>query len=432
MRLAMAVTTLSLLLLVQALDVSGSRPRVLAVGGGAAGYFAAIEAAGVLRRHSSDAEVVVLEAGRETLQKVLISGGGRCNVMHDPSKGAVEIAKGYPRGSRELLSPFNSQFGPSETYEWFTDAGVELKTESDGRVFPTSDRSSSIIAALERRARELGVRVSCGSAVTALRHDGASSLFSVQYSTVSGGEKRPLDLSCDAVIMATGSSRQGYALLRDLGHRIVDPLPSLFSFKINDPRLLALAGVSSRRCEVRLVIPPEFSKGPHKALVRSNSLASLRQRGAVLVTHQGLSGPAILRLSAFGAKVLAAMQYKFEIEVAWLPGVSVSDVLEHLSASKTRNPSATVSRGFPPLSLASDEEDVLAEDPADRDSISRRLWVYLIEKAGVPVDRKWADLSSKDLQAIATELVGGRFPVEGNLFLASRRALTPHRSRALS
>ena len=412
----MAVVTLLVVFLGLALGVSGSRPRVLAVGGGAAGYFAAIEAAEVLRRHSSDVEVMILEAGRETLQKVLISGGGRCNVMHDPTKGAVEIAKGYPRGSKELLSPFNSQFGPSETYEWFASTGIELKTESDGRVFPTSDRSSTIISALERRAQENGVRVCCGSSVTALRHDNASSLFTVQYSTASGGERRQVDLTCDAVIMATGSSRQGHTMLRDLGHRIVDPLPSLFSFKVNDPGLLALAGVSARRCEARLVVPQEFSKGPNKALVRPNAMPFLRQRGAVLVTHQGLSGPAILRLSAFGAKVLAAMRYKFEIEVAWLPRVSVNDVIEHLTTSKARNPSAAVSRGFPPLSLASDDEDVLVEDPAERDSISKRLWVYLLEKAGVPVDKKWADLSAKDLQAIATELVSCRFSVEGILF----------------
>ena len=428
----MAVLILHKLLLGLMLGVAESRPRIVAVGGGAAGYFAAIEAAGVLRRQSADAEVVILEAGKEPLQKVLISGGGRCNVMHDPTKGSVEIAKGYPRGSKELLSPFSSQFGPSETFEWFAGTGIDLKTESDGRVFPTTDRSSTIVASLESRAQENGVKVCCGSSVTALRHDNVSLRFTVQYSTATGGgERRQLDLACDAVVMATGSSRVGYSILRDLGHRIVDPLPSLFSFKVGDPRLLALAGVSAQRCEVRLVVPQEFSKGRNKALVRPNSLSLLRQRGAVLVTHQGLSGPAILRLSAFGAKVLAAMQYKFQVEVAWVPTVSANDVLEHLTASKARTPSTAVSRGFPPLNLADDDEKLALDDPSERESISRRLWGYLLEKAGIPADRKWADLSSKDLLAMATEITACRFSVEGCLFHRQDVVITLRRSRAL-
>ena len=414
-----------LLLLLWLVAGVSSRPRIVTVGGGAAGYFAAIEAATLLRRHSSDCEVVVLEAARETLQKVLISGGGRCNVMHDPSKGAAEISKGYPRGGKELLSPFNAQFGPSETFEWFSRAGIELKTEADGRVFPRSDRSATIIAALEQRAEESGVRVRCGCSVLGLRRDDDSSLFTVQYSSSQHGERRPEELTCDAVIMATGSSRLGHGLLRDLGHRIESPVPSLFSFKIGDDRLRALAGVSAQRCEVRLIVPPDFSKGPHKALVRPNSLPLLRQGGAVLVTHQGLSGPAVLRLSAFGARVLAAMQYNFKVEVNWLPRMSQADVLEHMSSTKTLTPSALVTRAFPSFNVAQGAEDALA------DCIPKRLWVYLLEKAGIPQDKKWADLSTKELSAMATEITSCSFTVEGNSALNSLCAYQ-YRARTLS
>jgi predicted flavoprotein YhiN len=206
-------------------------------------------------------------------------------------------------------------------------------------------------------------------------------------------------------------------MLRALGHAIVPALPSLFSFKIDDLRLLELAGVSSQSCVVRLVIPPEVLKGDLKHLVRPTAAATFTQRGPLLVTHQGLSGPAVLKLSAFGAKILAALRYSFTIEVSWVPNVTIEDVVEHLVSSKKTSPIALVGRGFPPMALALDEDDVPYTPTRGTEegvgALSRRLWLYLLGKAGVSADKRWIDLSLKEVRSVAKEVTKCSLQVTG-------------------
>jgi predicted flavoprotein YhiN len=218
-------------------------------------------------------------------------------------------------------------------------------------------------------------------------------------------------------------------MVKKLGHSVEDPLPSLFSFKIDDPKLHALAGVSSQKCTACLVIPPEFAKGPHKALVRAGATAQLSQTGPMLITHQGmpypyipcrslslicsvgLTGPAILRLSAFGAKVLSAMQYKFRIEVAWLPGATLDEVAAHLTSHKRSR--ALVGRGFPRLRAGDGITKEEVEEEEEEGGVVRRLWLYLLDKAKVPADKHWGELSAKDVREIARELTACSFSVTG-------------------
>ena len=245
--------------------------KVGVLGGGAAGYFAAIQCAEAMKQHGVlDGEVQVFEGTKEVLTKVLISGGGRCNVQHDPSKAAVDIAKGYPRGQRELLGPLSKSFGPMETRQWFESKGVKLKTEPDGRVFPTTDKSLTIKIALEDAARSYGcIKINCNSRVLDVAKKGdKDKSFVISINTNDdGGDNKKKQLYFDRVIAATGSSRQGHDMMASLGHSIVQPLPSLFSFKINDGNFTQLSGLSTELSEVKLVIPKEFSKN-NKALLR--------------------------------------------------------------------------------------------------------------------------------------------------------------------
>eukprot|EP00600_Ochromonadales_sp_CCMP1393_P005474 CAMPEP_0174960582 /NCGR_PEP_ID=MMETSP0004_2-20121128/3779_1 /TAXON_ID=420556 /ORGANISM="Ochromonas sp., Strain CCMP1393" /LENGTH=715 /DNA_ID=CAMNT_0016208961 /DNA_START=51 /DNA_END=2201 /DNA_ORIENTATION=+ len=412
-----------------------SHPVVAIVGGGAAGYFSAIECARALQEAKlpTPYRVVVFEAGKTVLSKVLISGGGRCNVMHNPYKGPDVISQGYPRGQQELLGPLHNRFGPWDTFDWFSSrlpAGVMLKTEADGRVFPSTDSSTTIKEILQAAAAEANVEIISGAKVNSVNALTASevddidgvegaeglavnntmgfrfrvgfkpprSLTAVQAprapvathfdgvqapkpdandgtssSTISGSSisssREECFLLCHSVILATGSSRQGYSMAEQLGHSLQSPLPSLFSFKVtSNPALTALSGVSTPYARVRLVVPKEFRTGPHKQLLRAFNRQSgrgggdgggdafatggqhpLTQRGPLLITQQGFSGPTVLKLSAFGAKVLAAMNYKFDIEVSWLGDLHWQDVFEHLKSAKKNHPNRSLAKCFPHL-----------------------------------------------------------------------------------
>jgi len=205
-----------------------------------------------------------------------------------------------------LLGPFTKSFGPKETHAWFSSRGVQLKTEPDGRVFPTTDRSQTIKDALETAARDTGVvRIECSRKVK-----GVTALKNKQFQVKCDDRVDDNSGDCfDRIILATGSSRIGHSIAESLGHTIVAPVPSLFSFKINDVNLTEMSGLSTELCSVRLVIPKKFAL-ENKELVKQNLIPFLTQTGPVLVTHQGLSGPGILKLSAFGAKVMAALQYR--------------------------------------------------------------------------------------------------------------------------
>ena len=289
--------------------------RIIVVGGGAAGFFAAIACA----EAAPEAEVTVLERGPQFLSKVRISGGGRCNVTHacfDPR----DFATRYPRGKKALVAPF-LKFSARDTVAWFESRGVKLKTEADGRMFPVSDSSQTIMDCLMNAARAAGVslRLNCGVEHISRNGQGgfevvlgraASPLPAVVTRANDGaqGTARPTEksgeiISCDRLLLATGGCRAAVAgqLAVSLGHTLEPPVPSLFTFRTESPWLRSLAGISVG--EVEVSVPS----------------AKLRERGPMLVTHQGLSGPAILRLSAWGARALHRLNYRFPLQVNWLP-----------------------------------------------------------------------------------------------------------------
>jgi hypothetical protein len=317
--------------------------RIIVVGGGAAGFMAAITAA------EAGAEVTVVEKSREFLGKVKISGGGRCNVTHacfDPR----EFATRFPRGERELIGPFQ-RFGARDTVEWFASRGVKLKTEDDGRMFPVTDSSQTIIDCLVNAAKRAGVKLVTNHGVAS-----ASQLFADH----------------DRVLLATGGCRTEAAgkLAVSLGHTLEPPVPSLFSFHIEASWLRELAGISVETAEV--------------------SAAGLRERGALLVTHTGLSGPAILRLSAWGARDLHKIDYRFPLLVNWLPSFRP----EMLAACRAEQPARlVVNTPLPPL-------------PA-------RLWEQLVLAAGIDRETRWARLSKAEYHRLAQQLTLTELPVTG-------------------
>jgi predicted Rossmann fold flavoprotein len=339
---------------------NSDRHTVVVVGGGAAGYFAAIacaEAAPKLR-------VILLERAAKVLGKVKISGGGRCNVCHaeyDPR----ELVKSYPRGSKALLGPFH-RFCSGDTQGWFESRGVALKTEPDGRMFPVTDSSQTIIDCLTGAAAEAGVEVFTQSNVTALQPQ-PSGKWSVSTTRE--------DYICDRVLLAPGSNNRIWDLLADLGHHIVPPVPSLFTLNIKDERLQGLPGIAT------------------EAEVRATG-TKLHESGPLLVTHWGLSGPAVLRLSAWGARILAERKHQFELRVNWVPGhhpQSMEDALRQLREAHPRQQLGTRSRF----------------------DLPGRLWKRLVEAAGIPEDRKWAETGNAQLRKLAAELCDGLYQVAG-------------------
>lgn len=331
------------------------------IGGGAAGFFAAITAA----EADPKARVTILERGQAVLQKVRISGGGRCNVTH-ACFDARELVRYYPRGSRELLSPF-LQFGPTETVAWFARRGVRLKTEADGRMFPTTDNSQTIVECLWDAAKHAGVQVRMGTRVERL--EPVNGYWQVHLA-------REAPLRANRVLVAGGSSEGLWSMLGALGLAIVPPVPSLFTFNVKDARLRELAGVSVPDAGVSVVG------------------TKLSARGPLLVTHWGLSGPAVLRLSAWGARALHERKYDFEIRVNWLgdkPLADLADTLHHIKQEQGRKQvSAHAQFGLP-----------------------ARLWERLVEAAGIGHALRWADVGKPALQRLASELGAGGFAVRG-------------------
>lgn len=339
---------------------------VLIVGGGAAGYFGAITAAQGLR----GGRVLVVERGSQPLSKVRISGGGRCNVTHACFEPRP-LSTRYPRGARALLSAF-SRFQPSDTVQWFESRGVPLKTESDGRMFPTSDRSESIIECLEREASAAGVQVRLRCGASDLR------------AAPQGGWEVVLSSSLEEtvrarrVLIATGGWRAGglSQTLEDLGHEILEPVPSLFTFNIAAPWVKGLAGLAVSNAEV------------------SVSGTSLRERGPVLFTHWGLSGPAVLRLSAWGARELHEAQYSFTLRVRWCGEASEEDVMRTFQEMRVGQPGKAI-----------------ANTPLFK--IPARLWEQLVALSGIFDGERWNRLSKPDALRLAATLLRTELPVTG-------------------
>ncbi len=341
-----------------------SAPRIIIAGGGAAGFFAAITCA----EANPQAQVTLLEKGPKFLTKVRISGGGRCNVTHacfDPR----EFATRYPRGAQALIGPFQ-RFQANDTVDWFESRGIQLKAEHDGRMFPVTDDSQTIVDCLLRAAERAGVTLltSCGVETAVRRSGGGFTL------TLSDG--RTLD--CDRLLLATGGSRTPAlaALATSLGHGLVSPVPSLFTFHIETPWLRALAGVA---------VPDVEASVPG---------ASLRERGPLLLTHWGVSGPVILRLSAWGARSLHDVDYRFSLRVNWLPNENAESLPRAFQARRDADGARLVlNTPIPPL--------------------PGRLWEQLALAAGVTRDTRWSGLGRPTAQRLSEQLRQTDLPVTG-------------------
>ncbi|MCG2610033.1 NAD(P)/FAD-dependent oxidoreductase [Flavobacterium sp. SM15] len=332
---------------------------VLIVGGGAAGFFTAIN----LAENNPKLKIAILERGKEVLTKVRISGGGRCNVTHAcfvPN----ELVKFYPRGEKELKGPFH-KFCSGDTIEWFEKHGVELKIENDGRMFPVSDSSQTIIDCFVSATKQLGIEVLTGQSV--------QSVFKGEgYWKV---ETNHQNFKCEQLVMATGSNPKIWELIRSIGHSIIEPVPSLFTFNIKDARIKDLMGVSAL------------------ASVKVKD-SKLKASGPLLITHWGMSGPGILRLSAWGARELADKNYQFVLQVNWLNEIDFESALETLKELKEENA----------------KKQVIKFCPFD---FPKRLWESLLLASGIFSETKWADLSKKQLTDLTNQLTNGQFQVNG-------------------
>ena len=334
---------------------------MVVLGGGAAGYFGAIRAAEL------GAPVVLLEATGTPLQKVRISGGGRCNVTNAITDPAAFVTR-YPRGAKELRGVL-SRFGSRETMAWFEERGVTLKTEPDGRVFPTSDDSETICACLEREAARLGVEVRTHATVRAARAGDPLRLELKDGSTMDAA----------ALLLATGSNPQGLALARSLGHTVVPGVPSLFTFEVDDPRLEGLAGVAVPRVRAKAIVGGK----------------TFEQEGPLLVTHWGLSAHAVLRLSAWAAREFSEAKYQAELVVDFLPDAKDDAIRAAADQMRQRHPRGTI--GAHPL----------------MDFVPRRLWERLVVAAGGDVEMRWAEVPKRGVAQLVEQLKRAKFQVTG-------------------
>lgn len=355
-----------------------SRVSTLVAGGGPAGFMAAIVAAEAGLR-----DVWVLEATPEALHKVRISGGGRCNVTHACWEPRA-LTGHYPRGGPALLGPF-SRFGPLETRRWFHQHGLDLVQEADGRLFPRSQSSLSVVACLRQAAQAAGVHVRQRLALLGAEAEPGGGF------ALTPREGEPL--RADRLVLATGSHPSGHRLARSLGHSLVPPLPSLFTLALGAPALAALAGVSQDPVALSLHPPAGATGTPRRG--RGGAQEAFRQRGAVLLTHWGLSGPATLRLTAFAARQLKAWGYRAEVRVDWTGGQPRPEVDALLARARTEQARRQIASARPLPTL------------------SRRLWAALVASTGVNGERRWADLDRQAQRDLLEALVASRYDVVG-------------------
>lgn len=332
---------------------------VIIIGGGAAGFFAAINIA----LNNSKLKILILERGKQGLQKVKISGGGRCNVTHAefiPS----DLCSNYPRGNKELLGPFHN-FMTTDTIKWFEERGVKMKTEKDGRIFPISNNSQTIIDCFLNEVKANKIEVLYNHSVKTLEKNNESWILNTK-------EKK---FNTKKVLVATGSSRVMWNMLQNLNHTIVEPVASLYSFNINDKRIISIPGITISDVEVKVLNSKISSEGP------------------LLITHKGLSGPSILKLSAFGALEFASMGYKFSISINFLR-ISYLECLEKLKTFKNNFNKKKMIK-FSPL------------------GIPLRLWKELVAYSKIEEEMSWSELNNNHLKSLSTQLTSSVFNVSG-------------------
>ena len=342
---------------------------VLIVGGGAAGFFSAIN----LSIKHSELKIAILERSKEVLSKVRISGGGRCNVTHAEFI-PKELSKKYPRGEKELLGPFHT-FMTGDTIAWFEERGVQLKIEEDGRMFPDTDSSETIISCFLKEASDHNITILKNHSVKDFGYNSAfakasSSKETSYYINTSKGV-----FNSKYLIVTTGSSPKMWNVLEKFGHTITPAVPSLFTFNIKDQRIEGLMGLAT---EVAVKVVG----------------SSLKSEGPLLITHWGMSGPAILKLSAWGARVLSDLHYQFELQINWRQFYTADETLEELLELKNT---------FPKQSLYTYAQLELP----------KRLWQRMLQTVHINKELKWADVTKKELRLLSIALTESRFKVNG-------------------
>ena len=335
--------------------------KVAVIGGGAAGFFSAIS----VKNHNPNSEVTIFEKSPKTLAKVLISGGGRCNVTN--SEPSLKLfLQAYPRGNKLLRSCLN-QFNNKDLINWFESKNLQLKTEPDGRVFPVTDKSETIANCLLEEADRLGISIQLSNPITKIEKKKDQFLLTAKTGIA----------LCEKVIVASGGSpkKEGLKWLNELGHVIINPVPSLFTFNIPKDPIRNFQGL----------VAPNASVVIEKSKIKSE--------GPILITHWGLSGPAVLKLSSFCATELSQKNYEFKIHVSWL-GKTENDLREYLGMLKNRYPKKQINNTF-------------------MEGLPARLGKHLIAKSGIATQKKWQDLGKKDINKLIATLGDDIYEIKG-------------------
>ena len=351
---------------------------VLIIGGGASGFYAAIHIA----EQNPTLKIGILEKGKDVLAKVRISGGGRCNVTH-AEFNPKELTTNYPRGEKELLGPFH-KYCSGDTVSFFQERGVALKIEEDGRMFPESNTSQTIIDCFLKETERLGVHILKHSAVTNVVFNKETQ--ECHITTIKN------QYQSKKLLVATGSSPKIWSLLKKLGHTIVPPVPSLFTFNIKDPRISGIPGLSTV-AKVTVISKKKYTGTiPLRSKIASEPL--LEEEGPLLITHWGMSGPAILKLSAWGANTLHNLNYTFDIVVNWLPQFHEGAVIDYLLQIKEVEAKKTILR-------------------TKTVEVPKRLWINLVKASGISDQLKWADITKTQIHNLAEQLTKSTFSVDG-------------------
>ena len=347
----------------------GDRGKLIVIGGGAAGFFCAVNAA----RMNPQLEVIILEKTNKLLSKVRVSGGGRCNTTH-ACFDIAEMSKKYPRGGNFVKKTFH-QFFTTDTIQWFEERGVKLKVEEDGRMFPVTDSSQTIIDCLMKEANRYGVKILINTDVRSLKYEDGN--FRIDLSKLHH-DSDLLPLTSDFVCIACGGYPKSsmFDWLRELGHTIEDPVPSLFTFNIPGHPITKLMGVSVENVRVKIIG------------------TKLEQEGPLLITHWGLSGPAVLKLSAYGARQLAISNWQFSILINWLPEFNEQQLAERFQSLR--------------FDIAS--QKILNRNPF---GLPQRLWEFLLDHSKVNKEKRWADLPVKEQNKLIRNLCACEFAIKG-------------------
>ena len=337
--------------------------KIAIIGGGAAGFFAAIS----VKENHPNHQVILFEKTSKVLSKVKVSGGGRCNVTHNCTD-ISDLCDAYPRGGKKLKSLFY-QFSTTDTIDWFETRGVPLKTEKDGRIFPVSNNSQSIIDCLIGEINRLKIALELGRTIENIEQEKIG--WKLNFKDQSNQQ-------FDLIIIATGGSPKlkGFEWLQKLGHNIIHPIPSLFTFNMPNEPIIELMGLVVENTRVRI----------------KNS--KIQTEGPILITHWGMSGPSILKASAFGARLLSEQEYQFEIEVNWIDETNMDLLFNKLQQYSQLNPQKGIGnhKAF---------------------MIPNRLWIYLLSKVEIPVEKKWNEIGKKKFRQLITILTQDIYKVSG-------------------